>query len=312
MPAYPGQSTATRLTTDVMLKNPRLISRRLVDLTTKLFAADKLLIREDASAVAGGAMRYQRDESIFLDDDPETGTTPRARWKRTGWSEDVRTANVSENGLEVVLNNLSIRRNLRSQREIALRKLANNIVRFVDSAMFDLLEGDPDVLTGAASAVWTTAGTDIIKDIAKAQEDIELQYNGYNGFENAVLVLHPKRRDDLLNNTVLRAALPREKQDGQIQTGDVVPFLGLSDIVYSSQITETLAILMDPTVAGVIADEEPDPEEGFVAESPGEGRAPIWVKVYKEEPKDTVIAGARWPAMALVAPKAVRLITSIA
>jgi hypothetical protein len=73
-----------------------------------------------------------------------------------------------------------------------------------------------------------------------------------------------------------------------------------------------VAFVMDRTVAGVIADETPDPAEGFQAYDPGDGKAPIWVKVYKEEPKDTVLAGARWPAMALVAPKAIVKITAVA
>lgn len=314
MPLYPGQSgSATQLTVDQMLKYPRLVSRDLVNLGPKRFVADQLLVRGTPDMVAGGAMRYQRDESIYVSNDPEQ-STPRARWPRTGWTEEARTEAIKEYGLEVVINNLAIRHNIRPQLTIGLRKLANNLVRFIDGAVFDMLEADADVQTFASAAVWTNVATDIIKEIAKAQEQIETQDNGYSGFSGAVLVLHTKRRDDLLNNTALRDALPRELQNGQIQTGVAAPFLGLSGIVFSSQITETVAFVMDTTVAGVIADSEPDPAEGFQAYTPpGAGNfAPIWTKVYNEEPKDKVVAGARWPAMALIAPKAVVKVTAVA
>lgn len=310
MPTYPGQTPL--LNVAVLLKQPQLISRDLVSLTFKRFVADRVLVQGTPEQVAGGAARYQRDESIFVDRDPEKAA-PRGSWPRTSWSEAVRTAAVQENGLEVVVNYLAIRRNNKPQLTIAERKLANNIVRFVDKQLFTLLEGDADVGTGAASAHWSVAGTDIIGDIAAAQEDIETQDNGYAGFDGATLLLPLAGRKWLLENTGLRGALPRESQAGQIQTGMMAPILGLKEILFSKQITGTKAILIDSTTAGFVADERPDPEEGFVAYDPGDGHPPIWTKVYDENgSRDKVIAGGRWPAMALQAPKAVRVITAVA
>src|SRR5256885_10311846 len=50
-------------------------------------------------------------------------------------------------------------------------------------------------------------------------------------------VLHTTMRKNLLNNTVLRAALPREafRDENQIQTGMLAPFLGLSDILFTDR-----------------------------------------------------------------------------
>lgn len=310
MPTYPATPAAA--TVSWLLKQPQVLSRDLVQLTYKKFVADRLFVQGTPEQVAGGALRYQRDEDIFLDRDPEQ-IAGRGYWPRTGWSEDIRTEAVKEFGLETVINYLSIRRNARNQLTIAQRKLANNIVRFVDTQAMAVLEGDADVNTQVSAAVWTLAGTDVIAEIGKAQETIENQDNGYDGFAGAVLVAHTNLRDALLNNTALRSALPRETTDGQIRTGMIAPFLGLREIIFTPRITSTVALVMDSTTAGVIADERPDPEEGFVAYDPGDGKPPIWVQVYDEKgSRDKIVSGGRWPAMALTAPKAVVKITGVA
>ncbi len=325
MPTYPFQSgTDTQFTVDGLLKQPEVISRQLGTLVSRRFVADQLLVQGTPEMVLGGAMRYQRDESIFLGataesvgltggPDPEAAAT-RADWPRASWSEKIRTTAIQEYGLEAVISNLAIRFNIRPQMTLAQVKLANNIIRFVDGRLFNLLQTDSDVQTFAASAHWDSASTSILSDIALAQEDIETVYNGYNGFENAVLVCHVEERKNLLKNTELRAALPREAFGGatQINTGMVAPFFGLRDILFASQIDKKTAFVIDTSVAGVIADSTPDPAEGFFAYSPpANTQAPIWVKVFKEEPKDTIIAGGRWPAMALISPKAVVKITAL-
>ena len=309
MPTYPN---SPQLTVDALLKQPRRISRDLVNLVSKRLVADRLFVRGTADQVAGGAMQYQEAESIYLDRDPEE-IAARGFWPRTGWSEQIKSELVKQYGLEVPISNLAIRRNQVNQVVRAERKLANGIVKFIDTKAMQYLEGHASISTQASAAFWTIAGTDIILEIAKAQEAIETQDNGYDGFTGATLVLHTKRRDDLLNNTALRAALPRETSDGAVRTGFMAPFLGLREIVFTPQITETVALLIDAGQAGVIADEVPDPAEGFQAYDPGPGFAPIYVKVYDEDrPKDIVVAAGRWPAMALTDPKAVVKITGIA
>ncbi len=309
MPTYPGNSP--QLTVSALLKQPEILSRDLVNLTYKGFVADRLLVKGTPEMVAGGAMRYQEDESIFLDRDAEEAAT-RGFWPRTGWSEAIKTAAVKEFGLEVVINYLAIRRNARPQLTIAQRKLANNIVKFVDTQAMAMIEASAGT-SQAATAVWTTVGTDIILDLGKAQETIETQDNGYQGFDGATLVLHSNMRDSLHNNTALRAALPRESADSQVRTGELFPFMGLRAIIFTPRITSTIALVLDTTVAGVIADEQPAPDEGFVAFDPGDGKPPIWVQVYDEKgSRDKIIAGGRWPAMALTAPKAVVKITGVA
>ncbi|MGH8984918.1 MAG: hypothetical protein ACRDY6_13730 [Acidimicrobiia bacterium] len=300
------------LTVQALLKQPQRISRDLTNLVVKRLVADRLFVRGTPQQVAGGAMQYQESESIYMDRDPEE-IAERGDWPRTGYAEAIKEERVRQYGFEHPISNLSIRRNQMDRVTRGERKLANSLVRFIDTKAMALLETHAGIQTNASAAAWTIAGTDVIAEVGEAQEMIETQDEGYDGFEGATLVLHTKRRDDLLNNTALRAALPREVQDSQIRTGMMAPFLGVREILFTPRVTETVALLMDTGVAGTIADEQPDPREGWSAYDPGPGFAPIHVMVYEEkQPKGQVIAAGRWPAMALTDPKAVVKITGVA
>ena len=312
MPTYPQASPA--ISVQALLKQPQRISRDLANMVYQRMISPRLFLKGTPEQVAGGGMQFQVAESIFLDlapgDVEEIAT--RADWPRAGWTEALKTAAVKQFGLEVPISNLAIRRNAMDQFTRGERKLANNIVRFVDTASIALLLADPGITTQPASAAWTVAGTDIIADVTLAQETIEGKNNGYNGFFGALLVLNITRRDDLLKNTVLRAALPREANDQQVRTGTMLPFAGLGGIAFTTSIAANQAILLDPTVAGTIAYEPPDPAEGFSSYEPGGDFAAISVKVYDENrPKDKIIAGGIWPATAITDPGAVVLITGV-
>lgn len=304
MPTYP---VSPQITVDALLRQPERISRDLLNLVSKRLIADRLFVRGSSQQVAGGAIHYQRDESIFVDNDPEQ-IAPRGAWPRTGWSEDFRTDAVGQYGFEVVISNLAIRRHAMDQVSRAERKLANRLTKYVDTKAMSVLTDavGQGLQTMNASADWATTTTDIIGDIAAAQEKIEVIDNGYAGFEGATLVLNTTLRKSLLANTGIRAALPREGRDNPVSLGMVAPILGLKEILFTPQIGAGYAILMDTSIAGTMADETPDPAEGFVAYQAQDGTPPVYVKVYEEPAtKDRVIAAGRWPAMVITDPNAV-------
>lgn len=314
MPTFSTQTPT--LTVDALLKQPMLIARPLTSLVAKRLIADRLFIRGTADQVAGGALRYQELEGIYLDDNTEE-IAEGADFPLTKWSEAIKTAPVRQYGQGFPVTNLSIRRN---QRDVITRgtvKLANTIAKKIDTVAMGVLTDTATytaIQTMSASAVWTTAGTDIIKDLGAAQELLEVKDNAYAGFDGATLILNTKRRDDLLNNTVLRAALPRETQNGQIQTGMVAPFLGLREILFTPQLDETKAILLDTSIAGTMADETPDATEGWVSDTPAGQNAPVYVKVepYGKPAVHRAVYGGRWPAIALIQPDAVVVISGVA
>lgn len=305
MPTYPVSPT---ITVAALLKQPRLISRALTNLAAKRFIADKVFQQGSPDEVAGGAMVYQRSESIYLDAGQDVEEiAARGDWPRAGWSDVIFTELVKQFGLEIPISNLAIRRNQVSQMVLGQRRLANNLVRFVDSQAMTLLQDttkNPTIQTYAAPAAWSvTATTKISADIAAAQELVDVLDEG---LAVDTLIVNVTQRPNILNNVDLTTRLPRESTNGALQTGVVVPFLGLRQILFTNQIAANKFVALDSGSAGTIADEQPDPEEGFVAYQPGDGQAPIWVKVYEDSrPKDKVIAGGRWPGMILNEPRAV-------
>jgi len=313
MPAstYPAGSPA--ISVQALLKQPVRISRDLANLVFQRLVAWQICVHGSPDSVRGGAMQYQQAENIFTDVGSDVEEiSPRGDWPRAIWSEALKTAAVKQFGLELPVDALAIRRNQIDRIVRGERKLANNLVRFIDTYVLGLLTTDAGITTQVSAAAWTIAGTDIIAEIGKAQETIEGKNLGYNGFENAVLVLNTARRDDLLNNTVLRAALPREDHSGQIQSGTTAPFLGLQKILFTSNILATQALVLDPTMAATLAIEEPDGSEGWSSYDAGPDTPPIYVQVYDEKRnKGKVVSAGTWPGFAFTDPGAVVLITGI-
>lgn len=307
---FSSQNTGANLTVNGLLRQPTTISRDLVNVITQRggFLADRLFVQGSAEQVAGGAMRIQRSGSSYLDGNPEE-IGEDGDWPRTGWSESLITAAVKQYGLEVPISNLAIRRNQMDQIVRAERRLANQIVKFVDTIAINILRTDAGIQTMAGSAVWTNPATDVIGDVASAQQLMDVIDEGLSG---SVLVLNKTRRASLIRNTALRDALKTINGSQIVQTGNVSNFLGLDNIYFTNQIPATEALVVDPGVAGTIADEPPDSAEGWQAYDPGPGFRPIYVQVYRENrPKRTVVAAGRWPAMGLVEPRAVVKITGI-
>ncbi|RDI73307.1 hypothetical protein Gocc_2907 [Gaiella occulta] len=308
---YAGASPT--LTVQALLQQPALLSRELVNLIYKRLVADRLFQRGTSDQVAGGSMRYQEFESIFVDDDP-VEVAEGADFPLTDWSETVKTEPVRQYGYAFRATNLAIRRNQRDVINRGMTKLANRLVRFIDSKAMAKLEGAAGIQTLAASALWTTVGTSVLGDVAAAQEKLETKDNGYAGFTGATLVLHTNLRDSLLLNTELKNVLPREGSVNQVLDGKPFPFAGLKEIIFTPQITSTVALLLDTSIAGTIADEAADPAEGWVAYDPGPGFAPVYVKV-EPDGKPAVhkrVSAGRWPAIAVVEPPAIVKITGVA
>lgn len=311
MPVSGTYASGQQLTVDAALKQPVRLARELTALVNKRLVSRRLFQR--GPSVQGGSIEYERSQSLFMDATRDAETiAERAKWPRAGMAEDIRQAKVNQWGLEFPVSNLAIRRNRTDVLRRGQIKLANTLAKRLDGAAMAVLENDADIQTQAASAVWTTAGTDVIADLGAAQELIETQDEGYDGFEGATLVLHTSMRDALLNNTVLRNALPRETNDGAVRTGMMAPFLGLREIIFTPRITQTLALLIDTNVAGTVVDEQPDPIEGWQTFNPDPSVDPIYVMRYKDDTtKEQIVAAGRWPAFFLTDPKAIVKITGV-
>lgn len=298
-PTYPGGND--RITVEAFLRMPRLISRALTDLVSKRFIADQIFQRGSADQVAGGAALYQRSETIYPDRAAEE-VAPRSRYPRTGWTEQLLTAAVHKYGLEVPISDEAKRRNAMDEVARAQRKLANAIVKFVDGVAMGLMLSDPDVLTDTATADWSTASTDIIADIADWRSQILNQDEGY---DPDTLIVNPAQELDLITDKDIRDALPREAGGSSaVITGRAVPILGLRQVLVTPALTAGTVLLVSSNIVGTIADEAPAADENYTTYNPGGQFATVYVKTYREEGADeTIVRGARFPAMWIAEPK---------
>lgn len=305
MPVLPFNTP--ELTVAVLLKQPQLLSRALSSLTFQRFIADRIFIQGSPESVAGGSARFQRSESIFTSRGAEK-VPARSNLPRAGWTESVLTALVETYGLEVPINDVAIRRNQIDQIRRGLVKLANSIVSAVDAEAMDLILSDPDVHTSAASGDWSTAATDIIKDIATVMKVVREENEGYN---IDTMVVHEDQNLDLIVDADIRGVMPRETPVNPVLTGRAAPILGLRQILVTTVSSmQGKVVLMDSNMAGTIADEAVAPEEGYTSYTP-EGHRPIHTKVYREErSKDWIIQGIRVPGMWIAEPKSIYVLTT--
>jgi hypothetical protein len=307
---YPGGGP--QLTVEALLRQPRLIARRLTDLVySRYIVADRIFARGSAEQVAGGAAVFQRSESVFptRNDVEEVGI--RSEFPRTTWTEAIFTAAVKKYGLEVPIADETVRRNALDVVERAQRKLANAMVRFIDTVAMTLLldTATSGANTMAASGDWTTAATDIVADVANARKLI-LDKN--EGYDPDTMIVNPAQELDLLIDLDLRNIMPREGGTPQpaALTGRAVPILGLRQVLVTPSLTAGKVVIAESGVIGTIADEAPLPSESYVGYNPGNGLATVYVKIYREENTDEqIVRCARFPAMWISEPGALTVIT---
>lgn len=303
---YPGGGP--RVTVEALLRQPRLIARRLTDLTNKRFAADALFARGSSEQVASGAALFQRSESIYPTGNVEE-VMPRTEYPRTAWTEALLTAAVHKYGLEFPVADEQKRRNALDVVTRGQRKIANAIVKFVDTLAMTLVLTDAAVLTGSASGDWSTAATDIVADIAKAKTAIT---NVEEGYEADIMIVNPAQELDLITDKDIRDALPREGGGPRpsIISGTAVPLLGLNDIRVTTGMTAGKVFVGTSKVFGTIADEAPLSDENYVSYNPGGDFAPVQTKVYRNENVDeTIVRGVRFPAMWIAEPQSGYILT---
>jgi hypothetical protein len=306
MPTYP--SIVPSYTVGALMRQPNLISRDLTNITNNRFVADRILARGNASQVAGGVAVYQMSESQFLTRDPEE-VGVRSKYPRASWTSAIFTAVVRKYGLEVPIADETVRRNAIDEFNRAELKLANGLIKFIDTVAMNMILTDANVLTAAASGDWSTPATDIISDLANARMQIANQNEGY---EADTLIVNPAQNLDLLVDGGIRDALPREGGAGAVSTGRPVPILGFRQILETPALAAGTVLVVTSNIVGTIADEAPEAAEGYRTYTPpgSANVAPVYVKQYREEDVDeTIVRAARFPAMWLAEPKSAFKIT---
>jgi hypothetical protein len=289
---YPPPSptvAGTNITVSAFLNNPTRVSRTVDDLTTQRFVAD--VIFAEGPAVVGGAVLYDQvtSDDLYLTGGDVQTIAPGAEFPLLSSADKAPlVAAAAKYGAEVFLTVEEIRRDRRDVLRRELAKLRNNIIRKVDAVAIAALNAAP-TLTGTASGAWGTAATDRIGDIAvglNAINDTDL------GYVADTILVNPAQELALLKDKNIRDALPRERDDTLIRTGNVGRLMG-ADVITTNRVPTGTVYFMQRKVAGSISDE-----------------VPLYAKPIEDERRErTYIHGGRVAVPFVTDPKAVYRMT---
>lgn len=243
------QGTVTVGELHLLLKSPKLIARRLADLTKEKFLADYLLAgRYDA---AGGGVFYETETNdLYTDEDPEQ-IEPGGDYPLISLDEGVPSAaRTVKWGQGTIITDEKITREGRQYVEKSLIRIGNQIVRHVDQTAWGVIASRVSS-TSAAPAAWTSAGKVIehVTSIREARAELA------TGLDLDVCVLPAAKFAKLVGILVDDKSLPRE-QANIVLTGSL-PFdaLGLTWLT-SPHVSGADPWLFDIDQLGGMADEK--------------------------------------------------------
>lgn len=192
------------VTISAFLRNPARVQRAITDFTVQRFVMDKIF--SQGPQATGGAVVYDQVTGtfFFLDRDIQE-VRPGSRFPVLAGGEQLPSvATVRKLGGEVMLTDEAVRRDNRDLLGREMRRLGNNVVRYVDGSAVAALNAAP-IYTMTASGSWSTA--DVLGDIATGAE---LIYGPDLGYVADTMLLNPGNHAAMVKNTTLRGYLPRE------------------------------------------------------------------------------------------------------
>lgn len=244
--------------THAFLSNPRLLARRLREISEQRYIADALLVgRYDAT---GGALQYEGSESIFTADNPQAvaaGSEYPKTQASTGTSSIAKTVKW---GQETPVTDEAIKRYRFSAAQRAMIKLVNQNVKYVDSVALSAI-ASAVTATQAAAAAWASATAEqILTDVLTAKAQI-VALN--QGFDPDTVVLDDLRWAYAMAKFVAAGLTPRESQNTPLLTGDFPIIAGMRWLSTPNIPTAGVAIVADSQQLGGMADEDLE-SPGFV------------------------------------------------
>ena len=280
----------TNITVSMFLNNPARVQRAIENLALQRFVAD--LIFADGPAATGGAVIYDQvtANDLYLSQDVQEIEPGSEFPVLSSPQAGPLVAIARKYGGEVLFTDEAVRRDRRDLLQRDLVRLRNTIVRKYDTLSMAALDAAP-IITMAGSGDWTTGATDIIGALATPANPVDVLDLGY---ETDTVLINPAQELDLLKDADIRSALPRERTDVPIATGNLGRLVG-HDFVVTNRVTAGTAYVLQRKVAGSISDE-----------------VPLYARTIDDRRREaTFIHGARVGVPYVTDPKAVVKLTGI-
>ncbi|QAY05744.1 major capsid protein [Gordonia phage Vasanti] len=299
-PAAPTLS-GDNLTISRFLKDPTLVARRLRTLAEQRFIADVLL--QGRFRTESGSVLYETGESIYADRAPEA-VAPGSEYPLTTiGTGDAQMAKTVKWGRDVEITDESISRQKIDPVNRGLTKLVNNTVKTIDSVSLSAIASAVTQST-AASASWATGTPNIFRDIARAKANIRALNEG---FEPDTVVVDDLTFANIISDPAFSLLLPRESRDTPVFTGNFPVIDGMRILPTPNLPVAGVALVVDATQLGGMADENLGGPGYVSAEGVG-----IQVKTIRNDDEDKWRLRARRVTVPIVLePKAAWKITGV-
>ncbi|MBF4625542.1 hypothetical protein [Clavibacter sp. VKM Ac-2872] len=278
MPSYTypvarPEGTLTTAQIHLLLQNPAVIAKRVATLADQRFIADFLLTGRFQAI--GGGIFYETGEEIFPADAPEV-VAPGGEYPTTVLTRgELASAKTTKWGLDTEVTDEAISRLGIRPVDSALVKLANSVVRTVDSTAMSVIASK--VTTAfAATASWSTGTKDervaaVVGSLLAAKanrEDLAL------GIDPDTVALSGAQYAKVMALFASAGVLPREDGNPIVNGALPVNLLGFTWVT-SPFIVGNDPLLLDRDQLGGMADED--------LQSPGYSRdAAIGVETFTE------------------------------
>lgn len=245
-PTFSGDN----VTTSRFLSTPTLVARRAQELTQNRFIADVIL--SGRTDVSGGAITYEVDEDFYTVR-PITSVSPGGEYDLTTITNGTpQIVKVTKWGQDTLVTDEAIKRQNFAAVEKGLAKLANTVVKHVDSVSLSLIASTVSA-TQAASASWSADGARILQDIMLAKAKVTALNKGY---DPNVLVIDDTTWAYLASNDKIQVARAREDTSNTVYSGLFGSIAGMQILPTPNLPGGNGAWLIDTNALGGIADED--------------------------------------------------------
>lgn len=249
-PAPPPSISGDTISIDRFLQQPTYFERALRTIAQNRFIGDVLL--SGRGQATGGAVIYEQNESIFTDRPVESVEPLSAFPLTTVGAGPALIAAVKKWGQDTMVSDESIKRRIGNPVGRATQKIANTVIRQVDTVALAAI-ASAVTQTMAVATAWATS-TKILRDILTAKATITALNQGY---DPDVAVVDDLTFAIIASDVTLATYARREDPGNPIYTGNFPVVGGLRILPTSNIPVAGRALVADSKVLGSMVDEEP-------------------------------------------------------
>ena len=252
MPTYPPPNptfTGDTISISRFLKDPASVARRLRTIGEQRLIGDILLPQRFITE--SGSVQFETGETIYTERAPEP-VTPGSEYPLTAVGNgEIQMASTVKWGRDAEITDEAISRRKINPVESALVKLANQQAKTIDSVALAAVASSVTQST-PASASWNTPTTNILRDVLMAVANIRALNEG---FEPNLVVVDDVMLANIMAHPMVTPLLPRETSSSPVFTGNMAVIGGLRFVATPNLPTAGVALVVDNTQLGGMADE---------------------------------------------------------